>query len=137
MVRRCSKCRQVKSVQDFHRWNRGGGFQPWCKACRRVYDAEYHRLNRTRRKKQKQLWHAGFLAWYRSLKEGRPCSDCDQIFEPEAMHWDHREGTQKQHNVADLGRRWNKARVLAEVEKCDLVCANCHAARTVHRRNGA
>lgn len=29
------------------------------------------------------------------------------------------------------GRPWRK--VLEEIEKCDLVCANCHRVRTVER----
>jgi hypothetical protein len=35
--------------------------------------------------------------------------------------------------VSDLVRRGSRARVLEEIEKCELVCANCHAARTVRR----
>jgi hypothetical protein len=31
--------------------------------------------------------------------------------------------------------RAGTARILAEVRKCDIVCANCHRARTFRRRS--
>jgi hypothetical protein len=51
------------------------------------------------------------------------------------MQWDHLPGYEK---VGDLGRlqaRHSKAAVLAEIAKCELVCANCHAVRTFRRRS--
>jgi len=47
------------------------------------------------------------------------------------MHWDHRPGTDKLGDVSNLLGRLCKQRVLDEIAKCDLVCANCHAVRTV------
>jgi hypothetical protein len=50
------------------------------------------------------------------------------------MQWDHLPGTEKAANLGDLARRGNRARVLDEIAKCELVCANCHAMRTFSRR---
>jgi hypothetical protein len=49
------------------------------------------------------------------------------------MHWDHLPGMEK---AADVGALYggSRRRVLAEIAKCELVCANCHAVRTVRRR---
>jgi hypothetical protein len=71
--------------------------------------------------------------WFRGLKEGRPCSDCGGVFHPVAMQWDHPPGVEKIADVAFL-YRGSRARVLREIEKCELVCANCHAIRTFMRR---
>jgi hypothetical protein len=136
VVKYCGKCGETRPVSEFHRWYKGDGYQPWCKACRKVYDAAYHQRNRERRRRQKARWHAQFIAWYRSLKEG-PCTDCGRTFVPAAMHWDHLPGTAKVNNLGDLGRRWSRKAVLDELKKCELVCANCHAIRTVRRRSGA
>jgi hypothetical protein len=127
----------TKSVAAFHLWRSRDGYQPWCKECRRAYDSRYHQRNKQRRKEQKARQHAEFQAWYRSLKQGRPCADCGGFFDPPAMHWDHLPGTDKKGNLGDLGRRWSRRRVLEEIEKCELVCANCHSVRTVRRRTGA
>jgi hypothetical protein len=112
----------------FHKWR--DGHQPWCKACRSVYDAEYHQRVRHRRLEQKREYHEAFDAWQQSLKAGKPCTDCGQTFDPAAMQWDHLPQFAKVANVSDLARRHNRRMVLEEIEKCELVCANCHAVRT-------
>lgn len=127
-MKRCGQCGEEKPLEAFHRWREG--HQPWCRACRRSYDARYHAQNRERRLAQKQLLQAEFKRWYLALKEGRPCSDCGGVFHPAAMQWHHLPGQPKTANVADLGRRHSRRRVIEEIARCELVCANCHAVRT-------
>ena len=65
-----------------------------------------------------------------SLKS-EPCSDCRNKFPPECMDFDHVRG-QKAFNVSKAV--WgNLDNLLAEIAKCDLVCANCHRIRTKKR----
>lgn len=66
-----------------------------------------------------------------ALKGGK-CADCpfDDISRPEVFQFDH-----KYDKVFELYQaRTLSKRVLAELEKCDLVCGNCHATRTVKRK---
>ena len=120
-------------MSEFHRWNRGDGYQPWCKPCRKVYDAAYNARTRERRRARRPERRHGFNAWYLSLKDG-PCADCGNRFAPAVMHFDRLPGAAKVANVGDLARRMSRRRILEEIEKCELVCANCHAIRTVSRR---
>lgn len=72
----------------------------------------------------------------RALKN-KPCLDCKQSFPHYVMHFDHRDAHTKVKAIATLTRNtvaW--ARVEAEIAKCDLVCANCHAIRTWERKHG-
>jgi hypothetical protein len=72
-------------------------------------------------------------ALVRELKT-KPCTDCGQAYPWYVMDFDHRDGTVKEFDISKGVRRGLAiARVLAEVEKCDLVCANCHRARTAQR----
>ena len=135
MEKRCGKCGEVKPLDEFHRWARGDGRQPWCKTCRRTYDAAYSARTLARRRERRAERKREFVVWYEALKEHRPCADCGGRFPPAAMQWDHLPGTEKVADVANLLRRLCKARVLDEIAKCELVCANCHAIRTVNRRN--
>ena len=64
--------------------------------------------------------------------KNRPCMDCGGSFPPECMDFDHRPGEDKWHNVASLAN-FSIKRVMVEVAKCDLVCANCHRIRTKNR----
>lgn len=50
---------------------------------------------------------------------------------------DHREPTKKSFTIALVARQRPWCYAAAEIEKCDLVCANCHAQRTWNRRQEA
>ena len=62
------------------------------------------------------------------LKE-EPCVECGGRFPTECMQWDHRPGETKFRPISTMSN-YSWARILAEIAKCDLVCANCHAIRT-------
>ena len=59
------------------------------------------------------------------------------MFHPVAMQWDHLPGQPKRGAVGILVRNLSRERILEEMAKCELVCANCHAVRTYERRMAA
>jgi hypothetical protein len=70
------------------------------------------------------------------IKLGRGCIDCGYNAHPAALHFDHREPEKKLFKIAQgLCRRLES--LLAEVAKCDVRCANCHAVKTIERNEGA
>jgi hypothetical protein len=68
------------------------------------------------------------------IKKERGCVDCGFNKHPAALHFDHLPGQGKWYNIADMLYRSPEA-ILAEIKKCEVVCANCHAIRTAHRRS--
>ena len=65
-----------------------------------------------------------------NLKSG-PCVDCGVRYPPYVMDFDHRDPAQKQFSIAKADDQTSSIKiVLAEIAKCDLVCANCHRERT-------
>lgn len=61
------------------------------------------------------------------------CADCGYNASAYALQFDHVRGDKKA-NVSDLIRsdyKWET--VLEEIDKCEVVCANCHAIRTKSR----
>jgi len=134
-TRRCRRCGETKQVADFHRWR--DSYQWWCKPCRREYAAAHYQRNKARRQEQNKRRQAEFLAWYTQLKVGEPCADCGLEFHPVAMHWDHLPEFEKEADLGNLAKSGSRARVLDEIAKCELVCANCHAIRTFVRRDRA
>lgn len=58
-----------------------------------------------------------------------PCVDCNVQFPSYAMDFDHREN--KINDVARLvSNGTSLVKILQEINKCDIVCANCHRIRT-------
>jgi Zn finger protein HypA/HybF involved in hydrogenase expression len=62
-------------------------------------------------------------------KRNVACADCGGNFPPCCMHFDHVPG--RGPKLFNLGSGdYSIKAVQAEIEKCDIVCANCHAIRT-------
>lgn len=72
--------------------------------------------------------------YVKELKK-KPCTDCGGIFPPECMDFDHLDN--KIDSVARLQRQSvSLKRIQEEIDKCELVCANCHRIRTRKRWHG-
>lgn len=65
-----------------------------------------------------------------------PCADCGGTFDPVCMDFDHRDGVEKLKEVSRLVYTTSVDVVLAEIAKCDVVCANCHRLRSKARGIG-
>lgn len=69
-----------------------------------------------------------------NLKTGKPCADCNQIFNTWQMDFDHIKD-QKKFKVSDIPKtKCSFEEIIEEVNKCELVCVNCHRIRTQLRK---
>lgn len=97
--------------------------------------------------KQKEAQHRSYLnnkeryikkqrdtrtIWRQRINElkSKPCMDCGGKFPPCVMDFDHRDRNTKIAGVCELSRHSTWVAVIKEIEKCDVVCANCHRIRT-------
>jgi hypothetical protein len=96
----------------------------------RPYNVEYYRRNRDIELQRVRVRQAGMVEFLRDLRR-IPYADCGGTFRPYQMDFDHRDPSTKTFNLM-TGRAMLMAskRVLAEVAKCDVVCANCHRIRS-------
>ena len=100
-------------------------------ASRVVYMAAYAKENKDR-----------IAAYNRDRRDNRqllidqmkavPCADCGGTFPPVCMDFDHLDGSAKDFNIGSSTTTALR-KVLAEIAKCEVVCANCHRLRTVER----
>jgi hypothetical protein len=97
---------------------------------------EQHKLRYYENNKDK------WLAWNRASKRRArealsnaklvPCVDCGQSFPPYVMDFDHL--GDKVTNLAKMASNGvGLAKLQAEMDKCEVVCANCHRIRTHER----
>lgn len=66
----------------------------------------------------------------RELKN-KPCLDCGNKYHFSAMQFDHVRG-KKEFKLASARNR-STEEIISEVNKCEVVCANCHSYRTWSR----
>lgn len=71
------------------------------------------------------------LSYIQQLKSNTPCADCGRTFPAVCMDFDHL--GDKKFSVAN-GIVYSRPRLQAEIDKCEIVCANCHRIRTQNRR---
>lgn len=135
-LRRCGRCGALKPLGDFA-WRRKSRNQldNYCRPCRADYKHEHYAANRERyiadalrRKRELAVTRSLFLiAYFRT----HPCADCGET-DPVILEFDHRGDKEFAIGANLRDRRWED--ILAEIAKCDVVCANCHRRRTAAQR---
>ena len=108
----CSRCGQDKPTTDFYFRRTEGRHHPYCRACHNEYTPD-----RFKRRKQKAIAYLG-----------GQCQDCGGKFPPSVFEFHHRDPSKKDLTGNQIKRgAWDLVR--AELDKCDLLCANCHRIR--------
>lgn len=136
MGKRCSVCQILKEPSEFNRnSSRKDGLQGKCRVCSKRLGKEHYQADITYYRTKMLSRRANTLELVRRLKE-QPCVDCGGLFHFAAMDFDHLDESTKIGSIASLARYsgWSYERLLSEVAKCDLVCANCHRVRTYNRQ---
>jgi hypothetical protein len=130
----CATCKEEKDLDEFHAGARV------CKGCKKDADARSFQKHREARLEKRRQDRLAAREWFESLKAGKKCADCDLDHPPWRMDWDHLPGTEKLFEIADVSHmatgEKGKRKILDEIAKCELVCANCHRDRTHDRRRG-
>lgn len=95
-------------------------------ANRQGYDKEYYAKNRERRLAQIKHRKNEMKKYVHNLKLQHSCKYCGENH-PAALDFHHRDPEQKELSINDVIKAgWSFDRLVAEIEKCDIICANCH-----------
>lgn len=134
-TRRCGRCGQQKPVSDFA-WRRKarGQRDNYCRPCRAQYKQEHYTANCERpvanALRRKQVLVVERAAYLIQLFSENPCVDCGET-DPLVLEFDHLGG--KEFNISRGLRNTSWQRLIDEIAKCEVVCANCHRRRTALR----
>jgi hypothetical protein len=135
-LRRCSRCGGLKPLEDFA-WHRKAKRQRnhYCRPCQSIYGKAHYAANRERylalEAKRKRTRAEKRMSYLLEYFESHPCVDCGES-DPLVLEFDHVRG-QKEFDVGSElpDRNWES--ILEEIEKCEVVCSNCHRRRTARR----
>ena len=130
---RCARCHQEKPVEAFSSYP-SKKRDCYCKPCRAEYGRAHYLKNKRRYvEKARERTLRELQGRYAFLLEyflAHPCSDCGET-DPVVLEFDHL--SDKSFGVAYGLRSHGWASLLREIEKCEVVCANCHRRRTARR----
>lgn len=134
-ARRCSACGESKPVDQFNARIKHANrtiYHTYCLPCRREYRRNHYQRNKAYYFQKVREREARIREMIRQAK-ARPCADCGIQYASWQMDFDHVRGVK----IMTLARRGATAftirKVLDEIAKCEVVCANCHRNRTHHR----
>lgn len=132
-MKQCQSCGQSKSLDDFHNQAKArDGKQSRCKVCNRKQRKAYYQTAHGKEKNSvagKRWADQNFRKIFDYLVQ-HPCVGCGES-DPIVLEFDHRDQSTKSFTIGSregLNKSWNK--ILEEIEKCDVRCANCHRRRT-------
>lgn len=128
----CSKCKASKPLIEFNFRNRSTGVRlPYCRECGKKLTQSHYRRNKRQYINRSILAKEKRREYIRQVKS-RPCADCGIRYPYYVMDFDHREGEEKIFEMNRVNYVTMRA-IQQEIEKCDVVCSNCHRERTYQR----
>lgn len=128
----CCKCHVEKPIEEFNFRDRSAGIRHrYCRECGKQFTRNHYKQNKSQyidRNMRANIKRRKYLQQLKSC----PCADCGVQYPYYVMDFDHRKGEEK---VFEMNRvSYVSMRALKkEIEKCDIVCANCHRERTYQR----
>jgi hypothetical protein len=135
MTKVCTVCKKEKEVCEFNKNSkRYDGLQSECRECAKERSKKYYLENKSKMIKQinqsrvdrLEIIRTKFFQYLKTCS----CVDCG-VNEPCVLDFDHKDSKSKTHEVSKMvhdGYSWVK--ILAEIKKCDVRCANCHRIKT-------
>ena len=127
-LRLCKKCGELKPLSEFNKRNdgHGGGYHCYCRVCDREYSREHYRKNKKYYREKQSRFRDQGLARVWQYKCKHPCGKCGEDH-PACLVFHHRNPGDKDKCVSKMaanGTGW--PRLLAEIQKCVVLCTNCH-----------
>lgn len=135
-MKRCSSCTETKPLDQFYKRAKAkDGHQTWCKVCAiKIRLEHYHADHETTRKKNKDRG----IRYYNENREYigdylrcHPCVDCGEP-DPIVLEFDHVRDT-KSWSISTAIWSHPLSRIITEIAKCEVRCANCHRRQTAQR----
>lgn len=115
----CNYCGEHKDIAELVKSRaKKRGYINYCLVCKRDTNREKRYYCKSYERKSNIVKRAKSV----------PCSDCGDEYPWFVMDLDHVRGEKK--FVLSQAHCYSDEEILAEIEKCDVVCANCHRFRT-------
>jgi hypothetical protein len=131
----CCKCNETKAASEF-----SGKTATYCRPCFGAYRKalrQKHKENPewlTREKPQSKENKAERRAYYVEYLRTHPCAHCGEA-DPIVLEFNHIDPSQKTSLVSKLCNQGSMETLKAEIEKCEVLCANCHKRVTARQMN--
>lgn len=123
----CCKCKIEKPISEFFKRSRApDGLQSRCKECSHDFK-EYYQRNKERYKEHAENRRQLLTEWAANIKAKTTCQTCGEG-RSWCLEFHHPHSEEKHAAISDMvAHGFSKERILKEIEKCVVLCRNCHA----------
>ena len=99
----------------------------------RQYRREWYRRNKKHAVAKSVKRRKELQKWLKEYKATLSCMNCGEDH-PACIVFHHRDPSKKDATIAHIvyQKGWGRKRIMEEINKCDVLCANCH--RKEHAR---
>jgi hypothetical protein len=127
-MKTCSKCQTPKELSKFRkRKNSIDGYSGICKVCSSDYQKEHYQKNKQIYKDKSSVWRNSERDKFNDYLNTLSCIDCGES-DPIVLEFDHQ--VDKKFNISRGAGTMSFDKLMNEISKCEVVCANCHRKRT-------
>ena len=135
-MKTCTRCKLDLTNEDFPLVNKKTGkISSVCGNCKREYDRVYwenNKLikseNKNKLRRENRLEKRKYIIDILQLSHCMDCKNSDWRI----LQFDHRDREEKSFNISD-SLSYSIETIQSEIDKCDIVCANCHTLRTIEQ----
>ena len=119
-------CGLDKSVNEYHKNpTKKDGLQSMCKECRKSYHRTHYLNNIDKYKLKTKTRRETILDWFIENKRKLICEKCG-----ENRYWvldfHHTDSQNKDMDISKMIRGYGKEKIITEMNKCIVLCSNCH-----------
>jgi len=138
VMKRCGICKQDRPKTEYNvANNRKDGLQSHCRECNKIRSKAYYSRNTVAHKLETKKRNK---VRFKEIKEqlfnyylNHPCEECGET-NPLVLEFDHQHS--KSDNISNmLMSKTSWKRIMEEIHKCKVLCANCHKIKTHKEQN--
>ena len=122
-MKACTKCGIPKETEEFAK--KKGRASSWCKECHNIYTRHHYKSNKEYYSTRNKTHREEMKKWMADIKSDLQCIKCREATLM-CLDFHHRDPGLKDCSIYQAIRRWGKKRIIEEISKCDVLCANCH-----------
>lgn len=132
-MKMCTRCNQDKDIEFFSKRSKSkDGLANWCKPCFAEYERDrYQNGDNVRKLRNKAAIISKRQSYIWKILVESKCKVCGES-DPLVLEFDHRDPATKAYNVAEM-LNLSESKIQSEIDKCDILCANCHRRRTIQQ----
>ena len=127
-------CKLEKPEASFKKnARRKDGLQSQCVECQKEYRRTHYLANRKKYIEKADKWSKEFVSWWKEYKKQFKCP-CGESH-PACIEFHHHDDN-KEACVSQFAYQGCKQKLLNEIEKCTVLCSNCHKKLHYNERAG-